>query len=65
VSADVIKRLNAATATALRDPAVQAKLEALAMEPPLDVFIDDVNAQTDRDLKRWGGLIRDLNIRLD
>jgi hypothetical protein len=35
------------------------------MEPPLDVFIDDVNAQTDRDLKRWGGLIRDLNIRLD
>lgn len=65
VSADVIKRLNAATATALRDPTVQAKLEALAMEPPGDVLNDDVNAQTDRDLKRWGGLIRDLNIRLD
>ena len=35
------------------------------MEPPTDVVTDDVGAQTERDLKRWGGLIRDLNIKLD
>ena len=62
---EVTKRLNAAAAAALRDPAAHAKLEALAMEPPADVTSDDVGAQTERDLKRWGGLIRELNIKLD
>ena len=65
IAPDVSRRLNAAAAAALRDPAASAKLEALAMEPPADVATDDVAAQTERDLRRWGGLVRDLNIRLD
>jgi tripartite-type tricarboxylate transporter receptor subunit TctC len=62
---EAVRRLNAAAASALRDAGVQAKLESLAMEAPADPLTDDVNAQTERDLKRWGGLIRDLGIRLD
>ena len=60
-----VQRLNAEAARAARDPAVIARLEALAMEPPQDTSPGDVAAQTDRDLKRWGTLIRDLGIRLD
>jgi tripartite-type tricarboxylate transporter receptor subunit TctC len=60
-----VQRLNVEAARAARDPAVVARLEALAMEPPQDTSPGDVAAQTDRDLKRWGTLIRDLGIRLD
>jgi tripartite-type tricarboxylate transporter receptor subunit TctC len=60
-----VQRLNAEAAKAARDPAVIARLEALAMEPPQDTSPSDVAAQTDKDLKRWGTLIRDLGIRLD
>ncbi len=63
--AAIVQRLNAEAAKAVRDPAVIAKLEALAMEPPQDTSSGDVAAQTDKDLKRWGTLIRDLGIRLD
>ena len=61
----IIQRLNVEAAKAARDPAVIARLEALAMEPPPDTSAGDVAAQTDKDLKRWGTLIRDLGIRLD
>ena len=61
----VIQRLNAEAAKAVRDPAVVARLEALAMEPPSETGSGEVAAQTDRDLKRWGTLIRDLGIRLE
>ena len=61
----IVQRLNAEAAKAVRDPAVIAKLEALAMEPPQDTSPGDVTAQTDKDLKRWGALVRDLGIRLD
>jgi tripartite-type tricarboxylate transporter receptor subunit TctC len=63
--AAIVQRLNAEAAKAARDPAVIARLEALAMEPPQDTSAGDVAAQTDKDLKRWGALIRDLKIRLD
>ena len=65
IAPEVARRLNAAAGAALRDPAALVRLEALAMEPPADVAADDVNAQTERDLRRWGGLIRELAIRLD
>ena len=65
VPTDIVRRLNAAAAAALKDPGVHARLEALAMEPPADPATDDVGAQTERDLKRWGGLIRELGIKLD
>ena len=63
--AAIVQRLNAEAAKAVRDPAVIAKLEALAMEPPQDTSPGDVTAQTEKDLKRWGALVRDLGIRLD
>ena len=63
--AAIVQRLNAEAAKAVRDPAVIARLEALAMEPPQDTSAGDVAAQTDKDLKRWSTLIRDLGIRLD
>ena len=61
----IVQRLNTEAAKAVRDPAVIAKLDALAMEPPQDTSPGDVAAQTDKDLKRWGALVRDLGIRLD
>jgi tripartite-type tricarboxylate transporter receptor subunit TctC len=60
-----VQRLNTEAAKAARDPAVIARLEALAMEPPQDTTPGDVAVQTDKDLKRWSALIRDLGIRLD
>jgi tripartite-type tricarboxylate transporter receptor subunit TctC len=63
--AAIVQRLNAEAAKAVRDPAVIAKLEALAMEPPQDTSSGDVAAQTEKDLKRWTALVRDLGIRLD
>ena len=63
--AAVIQKLNAEAAKAVRDPAVVARLDALAMEPPLDTSPGDVAAQTEKDLRRWGGLVRELGIRLD
>ena len=63
--APVVQRLNTEAAKAARDPAVIARLEALAMEPPQDTSSNDVAAQTYKDLKRWGALIRDMGIRLD
>ena len=61
----IVQRLNTEAAKAVRDPAVIAKLDALAMEPQQDTSPGDVAAQTDKDLKRWGALVRDLGIRLD
>ena len=61
----ILQRLNAEAAKAVRDPAVIARLEALAMEPPQETSTAEVGMQTERDLKRWGALIRDLGIRLD
>jgi tripartite-type tricarboxylate transporter receptor subunit TctC len=61
----VVQRLNAEAAKAARDPAVVARLESMAMEPPQDTSSGEVAAQTEKDLKRWGALIRGLGIRLD
>ncbi len=63
--AAIVQRLNAEAAKAVRDPAVISRLESLAMEPPAETGPGEVAAQTDRDLRRWGALIRDLGIRLE
>jgi tripartite-type tricarboxylate transporter receptor subunit TctC len=63
--AAVVQRLSNEVAKAVRDPAVIAQLEAMAMEPSNDASPAELNAQIERDLKRWSGLVRDLGIRLD
>ena len=61
----VVQRLSSEVAKAVHDPAVISQLEAMAMEPSNDASPAELNAQIERDLKRWGGLVRDLGIRLD
>ncbi len=61
---EVIERLQAAVAAAVRDPQVQARLVEIGYEP-VGGTPDQFRAVLAQEIPRWHRLIRDLNISLD
>ncbi|KAF1046295.1 Bug family tripartite tricarboxylate transporter substrate binding protein [Xylophilus sp.] len=62
--APVVARLNRDLGTALRDPAVRAKLEEIGIQPML-FTPQEFSAFVASEQKLWSGVIKAANIRLD
>lgn len=61
---DVVARLNKALVEAMRQPDTLKKLESLGAEP-IGSTPQELAAHLNKELDRWGRLIRERNIRMD
>lgn len=62
--ADVVARLNKVLVAAMRQPDILKKLESLGAEP-MGSTPQELAAHLNKELDRWGRLIRERNIRMD
>jgi tripartite-type tricarboxylate transporter receptor subunit TctC len=61
----VVEKINAAFAEAIRDPAVQKRLEQQALQPVEPLSVDQIADLVVKDTEKYAKVIRDANIKLN
>ena len=62
---EIVQRANAEIMTALRSPEVLEKLRAIGVEPVAPHPPEAFGALLKREIDRWGGVVREANVKVD